>query len=650
MRCVPFLVSLPALAALLASQPGLARAQSATPASEDDSTSSDARPPAPVFYETTTVTAQPVSSATGGVSVLDSREIDAQASRSLADVVREVPGLDVLGTGGRAGITNAWVRGSDPNFTLVLLDGIPLNDATELQGGAVNLEELPVDLVDHVEVVRGPLTAFYGTNALAGVIQLFTPRGGPGPLRVRTGLEAGDAALRHAFGRVSGPVADGGYAAGASWDEESHRVGEDRFRQLDLFGSADLRLGASGSLALTGRLDDGTTDDYPDASGGPVYGDGLLRHTDHRDLDLGARFVLGDQAGRAQRMFVGFARRDLDRTSPAVAPIVPESVEHTLFSRLRLEWQMPLVLSAKTELDVGLAGEGEWGDNTSLLTLPAALGGGTLPGDYVKDRETAGVFAGGRHQLGAVLLEAAVRADVATGGPTQANPHAGFVWRLAGGTRLRASAGRASKLPSFFALASPRALGGNPALRPEHVWGGEVGLEHSVSTASLDLGATYYRQELHDLIDFDFDSFQNVNRSRVRTQGVELSARWQALRSLAIAGEATYLDARDLSGVGLLQVPRWTGGGRITWRPVPRALLRVQLRGSSGYLDRQYPVPERDSVAGYGLVGAAFSWRFASGLVLRGRADNLADRRYETLIGFPGPGRSFWLGVGWDRS
>jgi outer membrane cobalamin receptor len=100
------------------------------------------------------------------------------ASRSAGDVLRQVPGLNALSSGSRAGVTNAFLRGGDPNYTLVLLDGIPLNDTTELQGGAVNLEELPAGLVGHVEVVRGPLTSFYGTSALAGVVQVFTPRGG----------------------------------------------------------------------------------------------------------------------------------------------------------------------------------------------------------------------------------------------------------------------------------------------------------------------------------------------------------------------------------------------------------------------------------------------------------------------------------------
>ncbi len=298
------------LPCLLLGQPAAGRAQSdrAHGGPEEKADDDGALRP-PVFYETTTVTARPVSSASGGVSVLDSREVAASASRSASDVLRQVPGLNALSSGSRAGVTNAFLRGGDPNYTLVLLDGIPLNDTTELQGGAVNLEELPAGLVDRVEVVRGPLTSFYGTNALAGVVQLFTPRGGPGPLRARLGAEAGNADLRRGFGRVAGPAGRGGYAAGASWDEEQHRVARDRFRQLDAFASADLPLGSTTDLALTGRFADGTIDDYPDASGGPVYGSGLVRHTEHQDLALGARLGLGNPAGRRQQVIVALSRR-----------------------------------------------------------------------------------------------------------------------------------------------------------------------------------------------------------------------------------------------------------------------------------------------------------------------------------------------------
>jgi vitamin B12 transporter len=604
----------------------------------------------PVFYETATVTARPVSSASGAVTVVDSQEIEAAGDRSGAEILDDVPGLAVLTSGGRAGFGHAWIRGGDPNFTLVLLDGIPLNDSTDLQGGAVNLEELPADLVGRAEVVRGPQTAFYGMTGLSGVVQLFTPRGQPGPVQASGAAEVGNADLRHGSAHASGTAGRTGWSAGVAYDEERHRVALDRFRQVDAWGSTDVAFGTASELALTVRAATGSGDDYPDGSGGPVYGSGETRHSDHDDLALGGRLLFGRPGGRRHTVTVGFARRVLDRTSPAVPPLVPESREQTTFDRLRLAWQVPLESSGTTQVDVGVSADGEWARNSSVLQLPPDLGG-QVSGDYRDTRWSGGVFGIARRRVGAVLLEGALRADAASGSTIQLHPHLGVVWTLGGGaTRIRASAGRASKLPSFFALSSPRALGGNPNLRPERTVGGEFGVEHRVSGTRLDAGATFFLHEYEDLVDFDYDRFQNVNRAKVRAHGIELTLRWEALPSLSLEGEATWLEARDLSGGGpLLFEPRWSGGGSLTWRPDDRLSLRVFVRAISPYLDHQLPVPELDTVAGYGLLGFAGSWRVQDGWSLRTRLDNLADLGYETLIGFPGPGRSIWIGVGWDR-
>ena len=647
------LVSFSVLALVLSSAGAMGQSPGAEPAAnkppvDAPTPPADAAEP-PTFYETTTVTAQPIETSVGAVTVVASPELAASAARSGADVLRDVPGINLVSNGGRAGVTNAWIRGADPNFTLVLLDGVPLNDSTELQGGAVNFEELPAGLVERAEVVRGPLTSFYGPNSLSGVVQLFMPRGSPGPMRVATGAEAGDADLRRAFGRASGPAGEGAWSAGASYDEEKHRIADESFRQLDSFATADIALAPAARLGLTARLATGEQDDYPDTSGGPVYGTGETRHTEHDDLALSARLSVGADAARRQLLVVGLSRRAQDRTSPAVVPLVPESAERTTFSRLRVAWLLPVVRSAGTSLDAGVSGEGEWGENRSLLQLPPELGG-DVRGDYQKSRASGGVFGALREERGSVLYDVALRVDAASGDSVQLHPHAGVVWRPGdGSTRLHVSAGRASKLPSFFALASPPALGGNSALKPERTVGGEAGVDHAIARGRIQLGAAYFFHEYRDLVDFDFDLFLHVNRAKVRTQGVELALAWRPHRTVDLSAQATYVDAKDLSGAPLLFEPHWLGSGRLTWRPDERLTLRLDLRAMSRYLDRQLTVPDRDTVEGRGLLGFAGSWQVGSGLTLRARADNLTDRSYETQIGFPGPGRSIWAGLGWER-
>jgi outer membrane cobalamin receptor len=583
--------------------------------------------------------------------VIDGDTLAASEARSGTEVLREVPGLNLLPTAGRAGVTHAWIRGADPNFTLVLLDGIPLNDPTDRQGGALNLEEIPRGLVDRTEIVRGPQTSFYGMSALSGVVQLFTPRGGPGPTRLSAAVEAGNADLRRGFLRATGATGEVGWSAGASYDEEQFRIAEDRFQQLDAWAGVDVPLGAGADLALTGRFATGEQDDYPNGSGGPVYGSGQVRLNEHDDLALGARLTLGETGSRQHRLIAGLSRRSQDRLSPAIPPVVPESEETTRYTRLHLAWQVPIHSRGGTQVEVGASGEGEWATNTSLLKLPPAFGG-DVAGDYDEARASGGVFGAFRQERGSVLYEVALRLDGASGLGAQLNPQLGVVWSSgSGATRLRASAGRATKLPSFFALSSPPALGGNPDLKPETTLGGDVGLEHSLAGGRLNVGAVYFLNEYRDLVDFDFDRFIHVNRARVRTQGVELTARWQPHPTVWLTAEATYLDAQDLSdgSAPLLYEPRWLGGGSLTWRPSPAVSLRLDARAVSEYLDEQIPVPDRDTVPGYGVFGFAGSWRFLRGWSVRARIDNLTDRSYETLIGFPGPGRAAWMGLGWDR-
>jgi outer membrane cobalamin receptor len=449
--------------------------------------------------------------------------------------------------------------------------------------------------------------------------------------------------------RASGAAGAGGWSAGAAYDQEEHRVAEDRFRQLDAFATLDLALGPATRLSVTGRAATGEQDDYPDSSGGPVYGTGEIRHTEHDDLAVTARLQLGEAPPRRQQLTIGMSRRGQDRTSPAVFPQVPESVERTTFTRLRAAWQLPLALGARTSLDVGASGEGEWGENRSVLKLPPAFGG-DVAGDYDETRASGGVFGALRQERERLLFELALRADAASTDSLQLHPHAGVVWKTAsGGTRLRASVGRASKLPSFFALASPPALGGNPELKPERTVGGEAGVEQALLGGRLELGAAAFLHEYRDLVDFDFEAFLHVNRARVRTRGVELTGRWRPHASLTVTGQATYVDAEDLSGEPLLHEPRWVGGGRVTWKPGERLSLQLEARAVSHYRDRQLPVPDRHTVDAYSLLAFAGSCRLGWGLALRARVDNLAERAYETLIGFPGPGRSFRVGLGWEN-
>lgn len=591
------------------------------------------------FYETATVQARPLSSATGSVSVLDRETIEASGARSVAELLRLVPGVTVTTNAGRGGFSVAQIRAGEPNFTLVLLDGVPLNDSTYQVGDVFNLEGLPTAGIERIEIVRGPLSSFYGSTGLAGVIQIFTRDGGPAQPRAEAEVSGGDAS----FHRLSGTLSGKTWSVTAIGEEESERIAQERFEQASGLASLSLPLSDRSKLRLKARGSSWEGDDYPDASGGPVFGSGELRHFDDQELSLATELSLGD--GRHQ-LAASIYRHDLDRQSPAVFPLVPASTEDTRYTRSRFGWASVLKsFSQGGRWSAGLDVQREEGRNDSLLLLPEEFGG-AVAGDYEVSRTLPGAYTEFLVERGTWTFEAGARIDLPEDRAAQWSPRLGIGWRAADRLRVHASAGRAWKQPSFFALASPPALGGNPDLRPETVIGGDLGADWQLGRT--EAGLTLFYNRYKDLIDFDFDLFTHLNRSEVDTRGAEGTFGWHPSERLAIDASVTWQRFEDrLTDVNLRHRPEWSGDLRLRWNPVQVVSLDLEGHAVSWYFDEQIPVPNRETVAGHELLNLGASWRFSSPWELRLLLENLFDERYESLIGFPGPERSLRAGLRW---
>lgn len=586
--------------------------------------------PVETFYETATVQARPLASATGSVTVIDREAIDASGARTVGELLRLAPGVSVT-TNGRGGFSVAHIRAGEPNFTLVLLDGVPLNDSTYQVGDVFNLEGLPTAGIERIEIVRGPLSSFYGSTGLAGVVQIFTRDGGKPATEAE--ISAGDASFRRGSGTVSGKR----WSVTALWEEEAERIAEERFKQAGGLASLSFPIG----LQLKARGASWEGDDYPDASGGPVYGSGELRHSDHDELSLAAELSI-----KQHRIEASVYRHGMDRQSPAVLFQVPPSDEETRYTRSRIGWASVLRSTPKVRWSAGVDVQREEGENDSLLLLPEDFGG-AIRGDYDISRTLPGAYTELIADRGSWTFELGSRIDLPEDHATQWSPRLGIGRRM-GKARLHASAGRAWKLPSFFALASPGALGGNPDLRPETVLGGDLGADWEIGRA--DAGLTLFYNRYEDLIDFDFATFTHLNRSQVDTRGVEGTLGWRPRDGVSIQASATWQEFE--SEVDLRHRPKWTGGLQTRWQPVPAVTLDLDAQAVSRFFDRQIPVDGRRTVSGYELVGLGAAWRFAKDSAkpweLRLRVDNLLGEEYETLIGFPGPERSVRAGLRWS--
>ena len=607
--------------------------------------------PPPVFYATAVVHARPLDEATGAVSVIERPEIAASQARSAADLLTWTPGLDVVSSGTRGGFSTGALRGGDPNFTFILLDGVPLNDVTDRQGGAVDLESLPASLIERVEIVRGPLSAFYGSSGLAGVVQFFTRRGDVSRRAAPTAeFEAGDASLRRALATVGGRLGarqrgekrPGEYFVGLSWEEERRRIADERFEQADLQWSLGSALG-DGLLRVAGRAALWEADDYPDASGGPRLGDGALRRSEHADWSLGATW-----SDARSSFSLGIAEQNLERRSPAIGVQVPASIEDTRYRRERLGMARTFLARDVWRIDAGLDGERERGVNSSALEI---FPGFAVAGDFSIERTQGGAFASAGRARGNIRIDLGLRVDLLEGRGPEFNPRFGMSWRPGGGhTRLRMSLGRAFKLPGFFALASPAALGGNPELLPETSTAFDLGVERDIEfpRGVLHGSLTLFSARYENLVDFDFERFTHINRPGVDAHGVEFALGWSAGSwRVQLAATAQKVEDRT-TGEPLLERPEWTAHLRMGRLPSASPLaLWVDVRAVGRRPDRQIPAPERGFTAGHAIVGAALSRRLTPTIDLRGRIDNLFDEDFEVRVGFPGTPRAIRLGLRW---
>jgi outer membrane cobalamin receptor len=599
----------------------------------------------PAYREEILVRARGPASPAGSVTIIDRKAIESSLARTADELLAQVAGVHIVSTGSRGGASSAQIRGGDPNFTLVLLDGVPLNDSTDVEGGAVHLKSIPTASIERIEVARGPLSYFQGSSALGGVVNIVTRR--QAGERLRFSADGGDASFFRASAAASGKAGErSDFYVGAGWEQEQERIAEESFDQLNVQGTLTVPFGAGSSLRIASRAADWDADDYPEASGGPIHGSGEVRHSQHREWSLGADLALAAGPKWKHRASTALYHHDLDRESPGVPPQVPPAREGTSFLRARFGWLSSLEISRGVQWSAGADLEREAGTNESALQLPPEFGG-EIGGDYELSRTTPGLFTEAVFEKRALLVELGLRADFPDSIDAQWSPRVGARYRIgASDTFLRGSLSRAFKLPSFFVLGSPPALGGNPDLVPETSRGLDFGIEHRSPSGNFDLSAGAFFNEFENLIDFDFDLFTHVNRSQVDTRGIEIGAGLRPLAALGLKGTLTWQQVEDPeSSTPPLQQPEWFGGIRATWTPHSRLTIEGDGRFVSSSFDRALPVPDLDSVDGYAAWDLAATLRLSDRWEARARVENLTDESYETFIGFPGAGRSFWAGL-----
>ncbi len=591
-----------------------------------------------------TGTLAPQLALTSSVSVLDARQIKALNKTTLADLLRTLPGLSVEQQGGPGGLTAVSIRGGESNFTLVLVDGVAVNDPTNSRGGGFDFANLNPNMVDRIEVVRGAQSAIYGSDALAGVINIITRRP-PAGHHQDVFAEWGEHDYADVGVNALGSAGDFDYTVALAGRDDGEPV-PGSTRRTD---SANLRLRwqpvPGQELSAGYRYLDGDRTSYPEQGGGPQYAvfDALDNSNYTEDiLSLG----WGAQLSERWRSTVTGSRFGQDERyhSPGIFPYfeVPPNAADTDFTRDQLQWLNTLHIAPGYEASLGADMRHEDGQSRGYIEYF----GEQNPTDFELDRDTRGVFADlSATPLAALLLHGGLRHDDPDGFAGETSAQAGVKYAVGGGVSLAANWGEAYKLPSFFALGHP--LVGNPDLQPEQNESLDLGAAWQASDA-LRLAATWFENDFRDLVDLDIESFRNVNRNSVQTSGVELQADWQPLAALSLRSQATYtdIDVKNADTV-LTGRPQWTASVVAQWQIAAHwnTALDYLYSGQQWAASRHTGAQVTEQLDDYHRLDWVLHWQLAPAWQLQWSVDNLLDENYATAVGFYAPRREIRIGV-----
>jgi iron complex outermembrane receptor protein/vitamin B12 transporter len=612
--------------------PGIALAQAEAPVAPED------------VLVTGTYTAMPLADLTSSVSVLDAATLRALNKRSVADMLRTVPGLLVEEQGGAGGLTAVSIRGGEANFTLVLLDGVPVNDPTNSRGGGFDFSNLDPGSVERIEIVRGPQSAVYGSDGLAGVINVITRRGQEGhQQQLRT--EFGDHDYENYRVSASGQLGTLGYAASLARRDEGEAV-EGSTRKSDI---ASVRLDweptTGHMLHASYRYLDGERTSYPEQSGGPGYA--VIDDLDDSDY-TDKTMALGWQVEFSSLWRSGLTatryEHGEDYDSPGISPFfeIPPNSASSDYERNQLLWVNALSFDEGYQLNLGADYRDETGDSVGVLNF----GGFELPTDFSLDRSTSSLFMDGHARVTpGLLLQGSVRYDDPDDFGSETTWRLGARYEPLAALSLAANWGEAFKLPSFAALG--HALVGNPDLQPETSESWDLGFSWA-AVETLEVGATYFFNDYKDLVDFDDKTFRNVNRNQVETSGVELEVNWLPMASLSLQAHATYTDIEVKDDAApLLGRPEWKAGATALWQIREAWSMALDYQWSDEQLASSRHTGESviETLDAAHRFDVNLSWQAMKYLALELAVDNLLDEDYETAVGFPAPGRVARLSV-----
>lgn len=593
------------------------------------------------------------------VSVITAADIKNHQYRSATDALKSIPSLSVIRNGGPGKLTSIFSRGTNASQTLVLIDGIEINDPSNTDG-RVDLSHLYIGDIERIEVLHGPQSTLYGSDAIGAVIQVFT-RKGEGDTAASGTVEGGSFGTLNEYAYLSGAKQKLSYTFNVQHtDTNGVSALSSDFRQPNGVHDDD----SSESLTLSSRLVFSASDILEfDFSGRYIVTDSELdlnvfpvqddsdsdNETDQLILGLNTRLSL--LGGRTEHRF-GISYTDIDRDDRDDFDPV-NSFDFLRASnkskKLKFELQNDFYLSEAHTLTLGV--ETEEDNIDSELVSESLFGPFTSSVD--EDVRNNAVYFQDQFVLGEQLSgTAGIRNDDNEDFDNETTWRLALAYELpASNTRLKGSYATGFKAPTLAQLfgVSASSFGpftGNPDLKPETSKGWELGFEQTLETINTQFGATYYRNDIEDLITFSDDFTTNVNKDEVKTYGVEAFLNSVLANNLSAGLNYSYTRAVDqATDRNLRRRPLHKAVTQLSYTPQQGLALSAEGILIGNRYDTDPNTGARIRRGSYFTANLAASYTVNRHWELFGRVENLFDRDYEEPAGFEQPGVGVYVGV-----
>ena len=600
---------------------------------------------------TATKTEQSQAEVSSSVTVITLEELQSVRKGMVLDVLRYSTGLDVIQSGGVGAVANISIRGSGVEHTLVLMDGVEMNDPMS-PGRSFNFAHLSVDNIEQIEVVRGPLSMLYGSDAMGGIINIITRKGVGKPKFFLSGDGGSYNTFRGAAG-VSGGTDLINYSLSASrFNTKGFSMSHEKYGNLERDGYRNTSFSARFGLSLKrnieidfiGRYSNGKTD--LDLKGGEG-GDDPNYASDEKQLFLRIQANLRLIGGKWDQK-LGFSYSHNDRNyQNNEDPFHPSDLENSFYKgrMLKMDWQHNITLHKTNTLIAGIESRQEKGESEYAWESIWGMGKDVFP---EKTTSMTGLYLQDVIKLKqSIFITLGVRFDNHSLFDSATTYRVSTAYLFTTGTKVKATYGTGFRAPSLYQLYAPATAWGsigNEDLSPEKSTGWDTGIEQYLFKDCLKMGVTYFHNDFKDMIEFDWLQGY-VNTARAKTNGVEIFASVLPWTNLTIRGNYTYTKTEDKkTGEQLLRRPKHKGNLSLDYCFLEKGNAHVGII-YVGDRDGIFPYPLRIKLDSYTLINLAVSYDITQNFQFFLRMDNLSDRIFEEIKGYGTARRSLYGGL-----